>query len=42
MAGLRGEMSTPRPISRRGCLVVLFTLVITATVLTYAVLFVLH
>jgi len=42
MAGLRGEMSTPRQISRRGCLVVLFTLVIAATVLTGAVLSVLH
>jgi hypothetical protein len=41
IAGLRREMSTSRQISRRGCLFVLLTLVITATVLTCAVLLVL-
>jgi hypothetical protein len=42
MAGLRGEMSTPGQISRRGCLFVLLTVVSTATVLTCGALFVLH
>ncbi len=41
-AGLRGEMSTPEQISRRGCLFVLLALVITAAILTCAALFVLH
>ena len=41
-AGLRGEMSTPGQISRRGCLFVLLALVITAIMLTCAVLFALH
>lgn len=41
-AGLRGEMSTPGQISRRGCLFVLLALVITAAILTCAALFVLH
>ena len=41
-AGLRGEMSTPGQISRRGCLFVLLALVITAALLTCAALFVLH
>ena len=42
MAGLRGEMSMPGQISRRGCLFVLLTFIITVTVLTCAALFVLH
>jgi len=41
-AGLRGEMSTPGQISRRGCLFALLALVITAIMLTCAVLFALH
>jgi len=41
-AGLRGEVSTPRQISRRGCLFVLLALVITAAILTCTALFVLH
>jgi hypothetical protein len=41
-AGLRGEVSTPGQISRRGCLFVLLALVITAAILTCAALFVLH
>ena len=41
-AGICGEASPPGQISRRGCLFVLLTLVITAAVLTCAALFVLH
>jgi len=41
-AGLRGDMRTPGQISRRGCLLALLALVITATMLTWAALFALH